>query len=404
MAGRDGDMASASQAGPPRRDPYVVLGVERSASEDQIRSAYKKLALKFHPDKNANNPEAADKFREVAYSYSILSDPEKRRQYDSQGFEGVDIDGEDSLDLSNLGMVNTAVVALFSKLGVHIKTSISTSVLEEAMNGTVTIKPLPVGRVVSGKVERMTAHFFGCTITEDQARGGVAVRVVSGPTSKFKLLYFEQESSGGYNLVMQENSVRTNKGTVAGFYFFGYPVFRLDPTVSTLEIAKDPEAALFKKLENMQPCEMKELRGGTHIFAVYGDNFFKSTPYTIEAKVLEEGNDFVHKMELQEIEAKLLTKREELRKFEVVYKEAMARFLEADARLKNEKSEVDLLLAERNRVQEQFTSVGKGPNPPPPTRGGSTFQSFWGMPSMSTAATPSTPHMPVTGGDPAKAP
>ncbi|KAJ7554320.1 hypothetical protein O6H91_06G135000 [Diphasiastrum complanatum] len=77
------------------RDPYEVLQVPRDATDQQIKTAYRKMALRLHPDKNANNPEAAELFKEVAYSYGILSDPEKRRQYDVAGFEGVNLDGLD---------------------------------------------------------------------------------------------------------------------------------------------------------------------------------------------------------------------------------------------------------------------------------------------------------------------
>jgi hypothetical protein len=65
----------------------------------------------------------------------------------------VDLEGLDvELDLSNLGTMNTMFAALFSKLGVPIKTTISATVLEEALNGTVTIRPLPLGRAVNDKV------------------------------------------------------------------------------------------------------------------------------------------------------------------------------------------------------------------------------------------------------------
>ncbi|EYE91477.1 type I HSP40 co-chaperone YDJ1 [Aspergillus ruber CBS 135680] len=69
---------------------YDILGVPDSASEAQLKSAYKKGALKYHPDKNADNPEAADKFKELSHAYEILSDPDKRSVYDQLGEEGLE--------------------------------------------------------------------------------------------------------------------------------------------------------------------------------------------------------------------------------------------------------------------------------------------------------------------------
>jgi molecular chaperone DnaJ len=68
-----------------KRDCYEVLGVTKSASETEIKKAYKKLAMKFHPDRNPDNPVAQEKFREVKAAYEILNDPEKREQYDDFG-------------------------------------------------------------------------------------------------------------------------------------------------------------------------------------------------------------------------------------------------------------------------------------------------------------------------------
>ncbi|CAA0834741.1 Chaperone protein dnaJ 16 [Striga hermonthica] len=339
-----------------RRDPYEVLGVNRNSTDVEIKSAYRKLALKYHPDKNANDTNATDMFKEVTFSYNILSDPDKRRQYDAAGFEAVESESQElELDLSSLGTVNTMFAAIFSKLGVPIKTTVSATVLEEALNGSVTVRELPFGQPLCRKVDKQSAHFYSVIVSEEDAHAGVVCRVYSSDKSKFKLLYFDKEDNGGLNLSIQEDSSKAGKVTSAGMYFLGFPVYRMDPAHSSTAAAKDPDAAFFKMLDGFQPCEINELKAGIHYFAVYGDNFFRNVSYTIE--VLSAAPFLEEKEDLRSVEAQILSKRAELSKFETEYREVLAQFTEMTNRYSQEMQAIDELLKERNDVHASYTTT-----------------------------------------------
>ena len=96
-----------------KRDYYEVLGVDRGADDATLKKAYRKLAKKYHPDVNPGDAEAEKKFKEATEAYSVLSDPEKRKQYDQfghaafeggagggyGGFGGFDFSGQDMGDI-----------------------------------------------------------------------------------------------------------------------------------------------------------------------------------------------------------------------------------------------------------------------------------------------------------------
>ncbi len=84
-----------------KRDYYEVLGVAKGADKEEIKKAYRKLAVKYHPDRNPGNKEAEDKFKEATEAYEVLSDEKKRATYDQYGFAGLDGMGGAGGDYSN---------------------------------------------------------------------------------------------------------------------------------------------------------------------------------------------------------------------------------------------------------------------------------------------------------------
>ena len=70
------------------KDYYSVLGLKKGASEDEVKKAYRKLAMQYHPDRNKDDKQAENKFKDVSEAYAVLSDKKKRQQYDQFGSEG----------------------------------------------------------------------------------------------------------------------------------------------------------------------------------------------------------------------------------------------------------------------------------------------------------------------------
>lgn len=99
-----------------KRDYYEVLGVPRNATPEDLKKAYRKLALQYHPDRNAGDAAAEERFKEASEAYAVLADPDKRRQYDRFGFEGVGAGGPGGFPGADFGSFGDLFNELFGDL------------------------------------------------------------------------------------------------------------------------------------------------------------------------------------------------------------------------------------------------------------------------------------------------
>jgi len=104
-----------------KRDYYEVLGVNRNADDNELKAHYRKLALKFHPDRNPGNKEAEEKFKEASEAYDVLRDPQKRNIYDQFGHQGLEGSGfPDLVVLKTFFLVSEESLRIFSDSAVAV--------------------------------------------------------------------------------------------------------------------------------------------------------------------------------------------------------------------------------------------------------------------------------------------
>lgn len=99
-----------------KRDYYEVLGVARDASPDELKKAFRKLAVKLHPDRNQDDPDAEDKFKEASEAYRVLSDPEQRRRYDRMGHAAFEQPGPGGFDPADFGSFGDVLEGILGDL------------------------------------------------------------------------------------------------------------------------------------------------------------------------------------------------------------------------------------------------------------------------------------------------
>ena len=125
-----------------KRDYYEILGVQRNASQDEIKKAYRRLAMQYHPDRNPGDKEAEEKFKEAAEAYEVLSDPEKRRRYDQFGHAGMR--GTDFREYTDINDIFNAFRDIFSGSG------FGGSIFDDFFGGSTSTRSRRSGSVQKG--------------------------------------------------------------------------------------------------------------------------------------------------------------------------------------------------------------------------------------------------------------
>jgi len=335
------------------RDFYKILGVERAANQGQIKSAYRKLAMKHHPDKNPGNEEASDKFKEVSTAYAVLSDPNKKRQYDLHGGEG-SVAELGSVNVEDLGTVGRLFGALVSKAGIPVPTEITQKVLTAAQhigNGLTevpgfTIPPvenLIYGQTITGTVERQSAHFYRVTVTEADLRAGVIITCTSAGNDKFKVVFFDNDG----HVTMVEESQKKKRQSEANLYVVPYGRYNLIETmpISMMKHLDEDVPPVFMILDTFDK-DVKSLLPGTHLFCIYGDNWFQSVKYTLRCLVaVPPTADCV--MSIKAAEEKLAEKKRKLENFQGDFCDLKKKYEEACKQLEEHINETVEFMQER---------------------------------------------------------
>ncbi|TRY68205.1 hypothetical protein TCAL_06941 [Tigriopus californicus] len=342
------------------RDFYKILGLERTANQGQIKHAYRKLAMKHHPDKNPGNEEASEKFKEVSTAYAVLSDPNKKRQYDLHGEEG-SVQDLGSVNVEDLGTVGRLFGALVSKAGIPVPTEITQKVLTSAQHigqgktevpgfSVPKVVDLEWGQTITATVERQNAHFYRMDITERDLQHGVIVCCTSAGNDKFKVVFFDNDG----HVTMVEESQKRKKHSDANLYVVPFGRYHLMESMplSMMKHLDEEVPPVFMILDTYD-LDVKSLLPGKHLFCVYGDNWFQSVKYTLRCMVAVTSNtECVTK--IKSSEKKLSEKKKHLENFQGEFCELKKKYEEACKKLEQDINETVELMQEREKAYEEY--------------------------------------------------
>ncbi|CAM9871074.1 unnamed protein product, partial [Ascophyllum nodosum] len=335
--------------------------VSRTSTEKEINIAYKKLALKYHPDRTRGDEEAAEKFKEIATAYAVLSDPNRRRQYDLSGGDD-EAKGADypPMDMEGIGSMGRVVGALIGKLGVPIQTSIVQSSLSEAydicQNTGLTkdnpkLVPMNYGREYKGTVEKQQSVFFMVEVDEKVSKNGLVLRCTSTNKSRFKLVLFD---SAGKVRFQEESSSSTGREayTMCSLFFAPFEVSNVADTVKIAGLKGEEVPPLFHRLDLFQ-ITRRDIEPGNHLVGVYGDNWLRNASFSIMAIPLN-ANAKEEEASVLDVDRKLVAQRDQLKAFKPEYLEAKSKWEDTVAKMEKLTTDTQELVKERETVYNKL--------------------------------------------------
>ena len=260
-----------------RKDYYGILGVTKGSSEAEIKTAYRKLAMKYHPDKNPNSPEAAEKFKEISVAFSILSDPTKKHQYDC----GMDTGDYDGINIEEIGGVGRLFGAMFSKLGVPLPTQIAPKVLNTARQickaepgVEARVETVVFGQIYKATIPKSEAAWYWLEVDQEMSEAGVLVHCLSTSSSKYKVILFDKDGATR----QFEDSEKRRNGTEVDMYFVQWDRYNMSDLFPLKFMTDDEVPISFRRLDGFEPSLNVKLQAG--LWCWIGEIFLVPTLYT----------------------------------------------------------------------------------------------------------------------------
>ena len=342
------------------RDFYQELGVPKTASEGEIKHAYRKLAMKYHPDKNPGDQEAAEKFKELSTAYAVLSDPNKRRQYDLHGENGSVVEFT-TVKVDEMGAMGRLLGALVTKAGIPVPTEITQKVLTAARHlqtganatpgfAVPQVMPLEFGQIVTGTVERQHAHFYRLEVTERDLAAGVIISCTSNGNNKFKVAFFDRE--GAVRVV--EESQKKKRNSECNVYFVPFSRYNLidEMPLARLRSLDEDLPPVFMILDTFDK-DVRTLTPGSHLFCVYGDNWFQTVKYSLRCLVATDpSSEVVERIRVTEM--LLSEKKQQLESFRTEFCDVKKKYEEACKKLAEDINETMELLGQRDQAYSGY--------------------------------------------------